>query len=265
MDMICVDIGNSNISLAVFAKGKLDRTERVPVDQAQAQKLADILTAFREICGPQPLGAKTVPITVSSVNPDALELVERVVTDTFKQNVLLIGRDFPLEMKTAVENPEAVGKDRLITAFAAFEVIGRAAVIADFGTATTIDCVNDNGIFLGGVIFPGLSLAARSLNAYTAALPNVKPRIPESTFGTNTIMAIQNGIYYSAIGALREIVERYAEELGCWPQVVVTGGFANMIAQKCDFIDSLVPDLCLNGLYLAYRRFHESQLAEEQP
>ncbi|MCK4629057.1 MAG: type III pantothenate kinase [Sedimentisphaerales bacterium] len=258
MDAITIDIGNSTISIAVFTGQKHNRTETIPIEQADTRKLSDILRAFREICGPQPLNAKTVPVVVSSVNSTILELIERSVGDVLDQNILLIGREFPLEMKVAVENPDTIGSDRLLTAFAAYQVVESAVVVADFGTATTIDCVNDNGIFLGGVILPGLNLSARSLSEYTAALPCVTPKLPTDIFGVNTETAIQNGIYFGAIGAFREIVERYAEQLGQWPQIVATGGFSKLILRHCDFIDSHVPDLCLDGLYLAYCRYRDS-------
>jgi len=258
MDLIAIDIGNSTISMGIFAQQELQRTEQLAVSDVDPPKLANILVGFRELCGPQPLGARTVPVVVSSVNKPALELVEQAAKEALDQKVLLIGREFPLEMKVAVENPETMGSDRLLTAFAAFQVVESAVVVADFGTALTIDLVNDKGIFLGGVILPGLNTSALSLKEHTTALPYVNPEPPTGIYGINTVTAIQNGIYFGALGALREVVERYAEELGQWPQVIVTGGFSKMIAENCDFIDSIVPDLCLNGLYLAYRRFRNS-------
>lgn len=263
MDMIAIDIGNSTLSLAVFADRELNRSEHIRLNEVSQPRLEETMREYRAICGEQPLGARTVPVVSSSVNQEEFARVERSVYTALKQDIILIGRDFPLEMKTAVENPEAVGTDRLVTAFAAYEVIQSSAVVADFGSATTIDCVNEQGIFVGGTILPGLNMAARALHDYTDALPKVEPRVPESVFGINTSDAINNGIYYGTIGALREIVERFAEELGHWPQVVATGGYSKLIAARCEFIDSLVPDLCLNGLYLAYRRYREAMESGE--
>jgi len=261
MDIIAMDIGNSRVSLAVFAQGELKQTEHFDIDALDALK--DCLCKFRQLCGPQPLGAQTVPVVACSVNSDILADVERIVTSALDQRVLLVGREFPLDMKVALDNVEAVGSDRLVTAFAAYEVIQSAVLVADFGSATTMDCVSDSGIFLGGVIVPGLNLSARALGDYTSALPEVQPDLPRGAYGTNTVVAIQNGIYYAALGSLREMAERYAEELGQWPQVVATGGYCNLIARNCEFIDSVVPDLCLNGLYLAYRNYRESKQATE--
>ncbi|MCH7624098.1 MAG: type III pantothenate kinase [Nitrospinae bacterium] len=256
MDLIAVDIGNSRITLGVFVEDKLERTEHVPVDQPE--KLSTILKEFRILCGPQEHGAQTVPVVVCSVNPNSLADVEKALLQTLDQNVLLVGRNVPLDLKIAVEDSDSIGSDRLLNAAAAYDVVQTAVVVADFGTATTIDCVNEMGIFLGGVIMPGLGLAAKSLHAFTAQLPEVPVELPNADYGTNTISSIQSGIYFAALGTLREMTERFATQLGQWPQVIATGGYCKLIAQKCDMIDSVVPDLCLNGIFLAYKKLNEN-------
>ena len=105
---------------------------------------------------------------------------------------------------------------------------------------------------------PGLGLAAKSLHAFTAQLPEVPVEMPKADYGTNTISSIQSGIYFGTLGALREMIERYATQLSQWPQVIATGGYCKLIAQKCDLIDSVVPDLCLNGIFLAYKKLSEN-------
>ncbi len=256
MDLMAVDIGNTRVGLGVFVQDELKRVERFEVGASPewAQSLRQTLQQMRQLCGEQPLGARTVPVVASSVNEDILAVLRETVGDALEQNVLVIGHDVPLEMKLAIENPESVGSDRLVTASAAYEVVGDAVVVADFGTATTIDCVDHYGIFLGGAILPGLALAAESLAQHTASLPQVEIKVPDGAYGTNTTSAIQHGLYYGAIGALRGIVERYATELGRWPQLVVTGGYGKLVAEGCDFVDSLVPDLCLDGIFWAYKK-----------
>lgn len=257
MDVIAVDIGNSRIALAAYVKDDFGASERLSV--GQLGDLPRVLRELRASCGEQPLGARTVPVVVSSVNAGVLEVLEQATAEALDQRILLIGRDVPLPIKIAVEQPESVGTDRLLTASAAFDMLGGALVVADFGTATTIDCVSRQGIFLGGAIMPGLHLAAQALKEHTSALPQAEIKLPEGEYGTNTIGAIQQGIYYGAIGALRELVERYASQLGQWPHVVVTGGYGPMIAERCDFVDSVVPNLCLTGVYLTYVRFRVGQ------
>jgi type III pantothenate kinase len=92
------------------------------------------------------------------------------------------------------------------------------------------------------------------LHDRTALLPRVCPAAPNSPFGKNTHDAIINGVTLGTIGALREIVERFAAELHQWPELVITGGNAPMVGELAEFVDAVVPDLCLMGIALAYRQ-----------
>ena len=260
MDLIAIDVGNSTISLGLFTNNELTRTEHL--DCLDAAGLTEQLQACRALCPRTPDQPQTIPVVAATVNPNALQLIEDAVSNTLDQRTLLIGRDVPLDMKVAVEDPDAVGSDRLLTASAAYDMLNDALVVADFGTATTVDCVKENGIFLGGAIMPGLGIAALALHEHTAALPHAQLEIPPGDFGVSTITAIQHGIYYGAIGALRGLVERYAILLNRWPHVVLTGGHAELIARNCDFADSVLPDLCLTGIYLAYVKFRTAQDSE---
>jgi len=197
-------------------------------------------------------------LLVASVNPAALETLEAAAaTAGLKDDLLLIGRDVPLPIETAVEDAEAVGVDRLCCAAAAFDRLGRACVVADFGTAITVDCVNGDGVFLGGAILPGLAMSARALHTWTAQLPEVELRQPDSVFGVNTTEAIVGGLIYGARGALRQLIEAYAENLGHWPLVLATGGDAELVVPSVDasdLVQAIVPDLALRGVAGAYYR-----------
>ncbi|MEJ2703120.1 MAG: type III pantothenate kinase, partial [Sedimentisphaerales bacterium] len=144
---------------------------------------------------------------------------------------------------------------------AAFAVVEDAVVVADFGTAVTIDLVDQNGVFLGGVICPGFEISAKALRDNTAQLPNVKVVKPAAPYGKNTADAINCGLYYSIVGALEEIIRRYAEELGQWPQTIITGSGAKTIVSDCEFIDNYVPNLVVKGIVLAYQKHLEAKIA----
>ena len=148
----------------------------------------------------------------------------------------------------------------LCCAAAAFDRLGVACVVADYGTAVTIDCVNDKGIFLGGVIMPGLHPGAEMLHKSTAQLPKfdlLKNAEPDWVFGTDTREAILGGLVYGARGALRERVEAYAAELGSWPLVILTGGDAKLVSPnpgQSGLVQAVVDDLPLRGIAIAYYR-----------
>ena len=137
-------------------------------------------------------------------------------------------------------------------------------VVADFGTAVTIDLVDEQGVFMGGVICPGFELSAQALETGTARLPKIKVQKPKGSYGSNTIEAINAGLYYSAVGLLETITRKYAEEIGKWPQTIATGAAAEIIKKDCEFVDSWVPNLVVKGIVLAYKKHldEEVRLAE---
>ena len=201
-------------------------------------------------------------IVAASVSPPNLAILERAAARAVPgEPVLLIGRDVPLPIALDVEEPARVGVDRLCSAAMAYEQLGEACVVADFGTAITVDCVSPDGVFLGGAILPGLRLGAAALHAGTAALPRVEPRRPDWVFGKNTEQAIIGGLVHGARGALRGLTEAYATELGLWPLLIVTGGDAELIAthEEGGIIHAVVPDLCLRGIALAYHKSNRQQ------
>lgn len=247
--ILACDVGNSGIRLACVQGDEVSEIRRIPANQLAG--LGGILAAmWADIPQPRKLVA-------GSVNPPALKALEAAADDAINEPVLVVGRDLPLPLPTAVEHPERVGVDRLCAAAAAFDRLGVACVIGDFGTAATIDCVDEKGVFLGGAIMPGLGLAAESLHAKTAQLPHVKCSAPDWVFGKNTEQAIIGGLVYGARGALRELVEDYATALGHWPVVVLTGGDAELICgdpNASELVQAIVPDLVLRGVAIAYYR-----------
>jgi type III pantothenate kinase len=171
----------------------------------------------------------------------------------------VVNKDIPYPIELSINEPQSVGTDRVLAASAAYAVTEHAVVVADFGTAVTIDLVDDRGVFCGGVIIPGFEMSADALHNDTAQLPKVTVKKPDWPFGKNTVEAINAGLYYSAISTLQEIVRRYAEVLGTWPQTIITGAGAKLIKDDCEFVDNWVPNLVVKGIVLAYRKYVEKR------
>lgn len=255
MNIIAIDIGNTNIGVGLFLNGEEQFITAIP-GKSRA-KLSECLKSAWEkipIAESSKEGKRDGVLVVSSVKPQWTKLVEQIAKDDLGEKVHIIGKDIPLPMTMWVDEPDKVGTDRVVSAAAAYAVVEDAVVVADFGTAVTIDLVDEHGIFLGGVIYPGFRISARTLKDNTAQLPRVEVTKPEMPYGKNTTDAINCGLYYSTIGALQEIIRRYAEKIGKWPQTVVTGSAADTIRDDCNFIDSFVPNLVVKGIVLAYQK-----------
>lgn len=246
-NVLACDIGNGSIHFAAVCGEEVTGRRSMQIGQ-----LGGLAQAMRKGWSQM---AEPKQIVAGSVNPAGLKALEAAVGGAVSQDVLVVGRDLPLPIKTDLPDPAAIGVDRLCTAAAAFDHFGVACVVADFGTAVTIDCVNDDGVFLGGAILPGLRMAAKSLATQTAQLPEVKIRQPKWVFGKDTVQAITGGLVFGLRGALRELVETYATQLGCWPVVVITGGDAKQICPdpgQSQLIQCQVDDLALRGVAIAY-------------
>ncbi|MHC4440139.1 MAG: type III pantothenate kinase [Planctomycetota bacterium] len=260
MNIIAVDIGNTNIHIGLFLEGKEEYIKSIP--GGSRAKLKNCLkSAWQKIpfVESSKEDKRNGVIVVSSVKPAWTKVIEEIAETNFDEKIHIIGKDIPLPIQLWVDEPDKVGTDRVISAAAAYDVVGDAVVVADFGTAVTIDLVDQNGIFLGGVICPGFEISAKALRDYTAQLPNIKITKPKAPYGKNTVEAINCGLYYSIVGALQEVIRRYAEEFGKWPQTVITGSAAKVIAGDCEFIDNYVPNLVVKGIVLAYKKYLEEK------
>lgn len=249
-NVLAIDVGNTRVRLA-SVKG-----EAVTDPQAfSAASAGEIGPAVANLWQQMPEPRR---VAASSVNATALAAVEQAVAEAIDQDVLVVGRDLPLPIDADLPHPESVGTDRLCAAAAAFDRLGTACVVADCGTAITVDCVDGEGRFLGGAILPGLAMGASALAAGTARLTNVQPRRPDWVFGKDTEQAIIGGLVFSARGALRMLTEAYATELGHWPLLILTGGDAELIAAEDtdvrQLVRAFVPDLSLRGVAMAYYR-----------
>ncbi len=246
--LLAVDIGNTRIGLAVWDADGLHDASRVSRGDPTAweEQFARAWEATR--------GITHRAVVLASVHPQTTPGVADALLRVTGQEALRIRDDVPLPMPLDIDDESEVGVDRVCAAAAAHERVGGACAVASFGTAITIDCVSAEGVYLGGTILPGLDMSCRALHEHTAQLPRVHPHAAAGPFGRNTLAAINSGVLYAAVGALREIVERFATTLNQWPPLLVTGGDANLIRSEADFIDAVVPDLCLMGVALAYRR-----------
>ncbi|MFQ5806541.1 MAG: type III pantothenate kinase [Phycisphaerae bacterium] len=246
--VLAVDIGNTRIGMAIWDDDGLHGARHVSTGKPSSWRPA------LEETWATAVGAKRRAVVIGSVGPRAAHRFADLATDVCDSEPLCVRDDLPLPMPLDVDNPREVGVDRVCAAAAAYDRIQACCAIASFGTATTVDCVSEDGRFLGGAILPGLEMSCDALHEHTARLPRVSPAAPHGVFAKNTHDAIVNGVVYAAVGALREIVERFATELRQWPQVLITGGSAPLIAETADFVDAHVPDLCLMGVALAYRK-----------
>lgn len=246
--LLAIDIGNSAIKFGVFDGENL--VSRFAVPSAPVPSAGEIFSHISDKISVRAFSA----IVVSSVVPKISESVRELGEKFFGGAPFFVDNTLDFGLKIKYEQPENLGVDRLVAAFAAAERYGKPCIICDFGTATTIDAVNSDGEYLGGVIAPGIGTLGEALFLKTAKLPRVEPARPPRVIGDSTVSAIQSGIFFGYIGLTEGILRRMIDELGEKPRVVATGGFSRLIAENCDLIDSTDENLMLEGLRSVYLR-----------
>lgn len=189
---------------------------------------------------------------IGSVVPAADRTLRRVMSPMVDGPVFRVTARSRLPIELAVEEPLTVGADRIVNTLAARSRFGRDTIVVDLGTATTFDCITADGVFLGGVIAPGVSAGLDWLARSTAKLPRVELAPPSEVIGRRTETCIRSGVFHSAVGAVDAIVERIRES---WESerilVVATGGFAPVIGPHASSVDRVEPLLTLEGLGMA--------------
>ena len=189
---------------------------------------------------------------IGSVVPAGDRTLRRVLSAVVEGPVLQVTARSELPIRIAVEEPLTVGADRIVNTLAAQVRYGRDTIAVDLGTATTFDCITADGVFLGGVIAPGVSAGLEWLAKNTAKLPQVELAPPPEVIGRRTEACIRSGVFYSAVGAVDTIVGRIRESWGSDDILVVaTGGFAPVIAPHASSVDRVEPLLTLEGLGIA--------------
>jgi type III pantothenate kinase len=169
-------------------------------------------------------------------------------------DIAVIDATSPLPIRLDVEEPLTVGADRIINTLAASRRYGQDAIVVDLGTATTYDCITADGVFLGGVIQPGVLTSAETLFRRTSKLPATELLVPERVIGRRTEACIRSGVMFGAAASIDGLVARIKGE---WPNptpplVVATGGLAETFAELCESFDEVDPHLTLHGLRMAH-------------
>lgn len=246
---LTVDIGNTAISMAMMAGRRTRWSGVVRVNQPVRKMAEDLKQAL--VSAPQ-AGAVINGAIVGSVVPDRTAQVIRIIHQRLGLKALLVGRDITVPLRNGYRNPQQVGQDRLIGAFAAQQLYGQPAIIVDFGTAITIDVLSEQGCYEGGVIVPGIRLSLESLYNKTALLPQVEHvRRPLTIIGKTTEQSILSGIVYGYGEMCHGLIRRIRADLKVQPKVVVTGGYARlMVGFLADFDPIVDRQLVHKGLAL---------------
>ncbi len=251
--LLAIDIGNTNTSLGIFDGENLTEHWRIATDRERTSDELGVL--IRQMLAISNFDYQKISALIaSSVVPQLDFIFQKMSKKYLGQAATFVDAAFDFGLQIKYNPPSSVGIDRIVAAAGAIEKYGKPFIVCDFGTATTIDAVNSKSEFLGGIITTGMNLLADALFQNTSKLPKVEIKKPESIIGNSTVHSIQAGIYFGYIGLVDGIIEKMIVELGEKPTVVATGGFAKLIAESSEKIETVDETLMLEGLRFIYEK-----------
>ena len=261
--LLTIDAGNTNVVFSVYDAERQRGLWRCATDSKRtADEYAVWLTQLLTLRGLYP--RQISDAVIASVVPGATFNLKRLCKDHFGCEPLIVGDPrIDLGVRAVVTRPEEVGADRLVNALAAAAAYTPPLIVVDFGTATTVDVVNAEGNYCGGVIAPGINLSLEALDRAAAKLPRVEIVQPAEVIGTSTVACMQSGIFWGYIGLIEGLVGRIrAEFLAAHPAasmpVIGTGGLAVLFSRATSAIDHVDTELTLRGLVLIHQRNRKS-------
>lgn len=252
--LLAINANNTNTVFAVWDGDRLEGAWRTSTDVKRTADeyvvWLDHLLSLGGLSRDRISGA-----IVASVVPEANFNLDKLCKDYCASTPLMVGEEtVELGVKALVERPEEVGADRLVNTVAVHDRYPGAAIVVDFGTATTFDVVDEDGNYRGGVIAPGINLSLHALEAAAAKLPSVPIRRTSEVIGTSTVACMQSGIFWGYVGLIEGLVTRIKAEFGVPMRVIATGGLAPLFENSSPMIEKVDGTLMLWGLRLVYAR-----------
>jgi type III pantothenate kinase len=252
--LLAIDVGNTHITVGLFRDKTLKHTWRL---NTHRHYTADELGIhFLNLLATKNLDASSLMgVCIASVVPSLDHPLKSMCRTYLRQTPLFVGPAAKLKIKNLYKNPEEVGADRLVDAEAVYSLYRKAAIVVDFGTATTFDCISAKGEYLGGAICAGLEGAGEWLATHTAKLPRVAfETAPSRAIGKTTKESLQSGLFWGYIALVEGLLQRLTREMRGKPIVVITGGLASLIGPHIHGVSRIEPNLTLDGLRLIWEK-----------
>jgi type III pantothenate kinase len=250
--LLALDIGNTNVTIGVFAGEEICATWRIATD---VERLPDeyAVTMLGLLRTENIDPASITEAIMASVVPDLAPIFEQLCRRYFKVEPVVVGTGTRTGIRVLYDNPREVGADRIVDVVAALQLYGPPPlIIVDAGTATVFDAVSAEGDYLGGALAPGIGIASEALFERAAKLYRVELDRPKTAIGKNTVAAIQSGTLWGYVGLIEGMVARFKKELGGSARVIATGGWADLLARETQVFDAVDKNLTLTGLRIIH-------------
>lgn len=251
--LLAIDIGNTNLVIGCFRDDKILFKARIATDRTRTSDQYGVeIKNMLEAYGVDRSDIKDC--IISSVVPPVFNSVRTGVIKIIGKQPIVVGPGLKTGLNIHVDVPSQVGSDRIVIAVAALAEYKAPLLLMDLGTATTIEAVEPDNVYMGGVIIPGVRVSLDALTSRAAQLPGISLDQPKQVIGKNTVDCMRSGMMYGTAAMIDGLVERMEEELGHRCTLIATGGLAQFITPLCKREIILEKDLLLKGLNIIYKK-----------
>lgn len=251
--LLAIDIGNTNLVIGCFRDDKILFKARIATDRTRTSDQYGVeIKNMLEAYGVDRSDIKDC--IISSVVPPVFNSVRTGVVKIIGKQPMVVGPGLKTGLNIHVDVPSQVGSDRIVIAVAALAEYKAPLLLLDLGTATTIEAVEPENVYMGGVIIPGVRVSLDALTSRAAQLPGISLDQPKQVIGKNTVDCMRSGMMYGTAAMIDGLVERMEEELGHRCTLIATGGLAQFITPLCKREIILEKDLLLKGLNIIYKK-----------
>lgn len=256
--LLAVDIGNTNIHLGLWHSNAWQLSWRA---RTVPDKMPDEYAVLvRNFLQSGDVGYKAITgVVIASVVPTLTVAFREMIERYLHMDPLIVTHSIKTGVRITIDQPEQAGADRIVNAAAVMSLYGGPAIVIDFGTATTFDIITADGAYAGGAIAPGIGVAHDALVSRAARLHKVDLLPPPNPIGGNTIHAMQSGIFWGYVGLMEGLVVRLKQAMQEeHVRVIATGGLATLFNEHTTMIDTIAPELTLDGLRVVYDLNHKT-------
>jgi len=251
--LLAIDIGNTNLVIGCIEDDRILFKMRIATDRTRTSdqygvEIKNMIEAF---------GVKVSDISdciISSVVPPVFNSVKTGLIKVLGKQPMVVGPGLKTGLNIHMDVPSQVGSDRIVIAVAALAEFKAPLILMDLGTATTIEVVEPENRYMGGVIVPGVRVSLDALTSRAAQLPGISLDQPKQVIGKNTVDCMRSGMMYGTAAMIDGLVDRIEEELGHPSTLVATGGMAQFITPLCRHEIILDKNLLLKGLNIIYKK-----------
>ena len=244
--LLAINIGNTNTVIGLLDNGIQIIKKRLTKELRFSE---DIYTFIISEVGYIDIEGSIL----ASVVPQLTEAFADVIYEILGRKSIVVSPNINTGLDFSGYECALLGSDRIAACAYAWEKYKAPMIVIDMGTATTFNIIDENGVFLGGAILPGLRMGIEALCKGTAQLPETELDYYVSLIGHNTKECILSGTLFGAAAMIEGMVSKIKCEMHKDLKVIITGGNSKYMIQYCKTEMLYEPNLVLKGLEILFR------------